>query len=87
MPSSVQASHLLLSHKFLKHKFRVLLEGHTFPVVTSSPMIEHLLMRPLLRNKRRGSRMAVLHKTKCLKKLETGVSHLKRENDLYDGYC
>ena len=37
---------VFFSHKLLKHKFRVLLEGHTFAVVTCSPMIEHLLMRP-----------------------------------------
>ena len=47
MPSSVQVIHLcFFSHKLLKHKFRVLLEGHTFAVVTYSPIIEHLLMRP-----------------------------------------
>ena len=59
-----ESLNLFLSQKLFKHKFRVLLAGHTFAVVTSSSMIEHLFM-PLLRSKRRWSRMVVLHKKKC----------------------
>ena len=71
-----ESLNLALSHKLLKHKSRVLLAGHTFALVSCSPMIEQLLIS-LLRSERRWSRMVVLHKKEVQKSWKLVPATLK----------